>query len=275
MTESTKPLSPLRRRMIEDMTMRKLSPKTQTAYIRAVVNLTRFLGRSPDTAEVEDLRRYQLHLVEQGVSSITLNVTITGLKFFFGVTLDRLEVMKKMRPVYEPRTLPEILSIDEVTRLLKSAGSLKYQAALGVAYGAGLRASEVVHLKVPDIDRERKVLRVEQGKGKRDRYALLSPTLLALLRAWWREGRVLPGGWLFPGQNPVNPLSTRQLNRAFHIARAAAGIDKRVSLHSLRHAFASHLLEHHEDIRIIQVLLGHKKLDYLPRRTMSCVCLAA
>ena len=118
MTESTKPLSPLRRRMIEDMTMRKLSPKTQTAYIRAVVNLTRFLGRSPDTAEVEDLRRYQLHLVEQGVSSITLNVTITGLKFFFGVTLDRLEVMKKMRPVYEPRTLPEILSIDEVTRLM-------------------------------------------------------------------------------------------------------------------------------------------------------------
>ncbi len=269
MTESTKPLSPLRRRMIEDMTMRKLSPKTQTAYIRAVVNLTRFLGRSPDTAEVEDLRRYQLHLVEQGVSSITLNANITGLKFFFGVTLDRPEVMKKMRPVYEPRTLPEILSLEEVTRLLQSAGSLKYQAALGVAYGAGLRASEVVHLKVPDIDRERKVLRVEQGKGKRDRYALLSPTLLALLRAWWREGRahrkLLPGGWLFPGQNPVNPLSTRQLNRAFHIARTAAGIDKGVSLHSLRHAFASHLLEHHEDIRIIQVLLGHKKLENTAR----------
>ena len=269
MTESTKAISPLRRRMIEDMRMRKLSPKTQTAYIRAVVNLTRFIGRSPDTAEVEDLRRYQLNLVEQGVSSITLNANITGLKFFFGVTLDRPEVMKKMRPVYEPRTLPEILSLDEVTRLLRSAGSLKYRAALGVAYGAGLRASEVVHLRVPDIDRERKVLRVEQGKGKRDRYAMLSPTLLALLRAWWREGRaqrkLLPGGWLFPGQNPVNPLSTRQLNRAFHIARAAAGIDKRVSLHSLRHAFASHLLEHHEDIRIIQVLLGHKKLENTAR----------
>jgi integrase/recombinase XerD len=269
MTESSKPLSPLRRRMIEDMTMRKLSPKTQIAYIRAVVNLTRFLGRSPDTAEAEDLRRYQLHLVEGGTSSITLNATITGLKFFFDVTLDRPEAMKKMRHVYEPRTLPEILSLDEVTRLLRSAGSLKYQAALGVAYGAGLRASEVVHLKVPDIDRERKVLRVEQGKGKRDRYAMLSPTLLVLLRAWWREGRaqrkLLPGGWLFPGQNPVNPLSTRQLNRAFHIARTAAGIDKQVSLHSLRHAFASHLLEHHEDIRIIQVLLGHKKLENTAR----------
>lgn len=269
MTRNHKPYSPLRQRMIEDMRLRKLSAKTQTAYIRAVVNFTRFLARSPDTADVEDLRSYQLHMVEQGVSSPTLNATITGLQFFFEVTLDRPEAMKKMRHVYEPRRLPEVLNLEEVTRLLQAAGSLKYQAALGVAYGAGLRASEVVHLKVSDIDSKRMVLRVEQGKGQRDRNAMLSPALLELLRAWYRHARaqrqMLPGGWLFPGQNPVNPLSTRQLNRAFHRARTAAEIDKQVSLHSLRHAFATHLLEHHEDIRIIQVLLGHKKLENTAR----------
>ncbi len=269
MTHSNRPISPLRQRMIEDMRLRKLSAKTQKAYLRAVVNLTRFVGRSPDTAGTEDLRRYQLHMVEQGVTSTTLNATITGLKFFFEVTLDRPGAMKKMHHVYEPRTLPEVLSLEEVTRLLEAAGSLKYQAALGVAYGAGLRASEVVHLKVSDIDSDRMIIRVDQGKGKRDRHAMLSPTLLELLRAWWREGRakrkLLSGGWLFPGQNPVNPLSTRQLNRAFHLACSAAEIDKRLSLHSLRHAFATHLLEHHEDIRIIQVLLGHKKIENTAR----------
>ncbi len=269
MIQSTKTVSPLRHRMIEDMRLRKLSAKTQKAYVRAVVNLTRFLGRSPDTASAEDLRRYQLHMVEQGITSTTLNATITGLKFFFEVTLDRPGAMKKMHHVYEPRTLPEVLSLEEVTRLLQAAGSLKYQAALGVAYGAGLRASEVVHLKVTDVDSDRMIIRVEQGKGKRDRHAMLSPTLLELLRAWWREGRaqrkLLPGGWLFPGQNPVNPLSTRQLSRAFHLACSDAAIDKRLSLHSLRHAFATHLLEHHEDIRIIQVLLGHKKIENTAR----------
>ena len=242
MAQSTKPISPLRQRMLEDMTMRKLSTKTQTQYVRAVANFARFLARSPDLADAEDLRRFQLHLVEQGVSTTTINATITGLKLFF-----------------------------EVTRLLQAAGGLKYQAALGVAYGAGLRASEVVHLKVTDIDSERMIIRVEQGKGKRDRHAMLSPGLLKILRAWWRDGRakhkLLPGGWLFSGQNPVDPLSTRQLNRAFHFARKAAEIDKRVSLHSLRHAFATHLLEQHEDIRIIQVLLGHKKIENTARYT--------
>ena len=269
MTHSTKTISPLRQRMIEDMTLRKLAPQTQAAYMRVVKNFARFLGRSPDTASAEDLRHYQLHLVDQGISSGNLNATITGLKFLFATTLERPEAMAKMRHVYEPRKIPLVLSLEEVTRLLQSAGSLKYQAALGVAYGAGLRASEVVHLSVTDIDSERRVIHVEQGKGKRDRYAMLSPTLLQLLRAWWRHAhaqrKMLPGGWLFPGQNPVNPLSPRQLNRAFHLARQAAKIDKAVSLHSLRHAFATHLLEHHEDIRVIQVLLGHKKLENTAR----------
>ncbi len=273
MAQSTKPTSPLRQRMIEDMTMRKLSPRTQSSYIRVVANFTRFLTRSPDTADAEDLRRYQLHLVEQGVSSTSINANITGLKLFFETTLDRPEAMKKMRHIYEPRRLPEILSFGEVTRLLQAAGSLKYQAAFSVAYGAGLRASEVVHLKVSDIDSDsdRMNLRIEQGKGQRDRHALLSPGLLKILRAWWRDGqakhKLLPGGWMFPGQNPVEPMSTRQLNRAFHLARNAAEIDKRVSLHSLRHAFATHLLEQGEDIRVIQVLLGHKKIENTARYT--------
>ena len=271
MTQSTKTISPLRQRMIDDMTLRKLAPKTQKTYIRAVKNFTRFFGQSPDAATAEDLRRYQLRLVQQGISSGTLNATLTGLRFFFEITLDRPGTMKHTSHVHQPRKLPVILSIAEVTRLLQAAGSLKYQAALAVAYGAGLRASEVVHLTVTDIDSRRMVIRVEEGKGKRDRYAMLSPALLELLRAWWREGRaqqqVLPGGWLFPGQNPVNPLSARQLNRAFHRALDAARIDKRVSLHGLRHAFATHLLEHREDIRVIQVLLGHQKLDNTARYT--------
>jgi site-specific recombinase XerD len=255
--------------MIEDMTLRKLGPSTQTSYIRAVVKLTRYLGRSPDTAEAEDLRRFQLHLVEQGTSSITINATLTGLKFFFDQTLDKPELLKKIKRVHEPRKIPEVLSVEEVTRVLDAAGSLKYKAALSVAYGSGLRASEILHLKISDIDSERMILRVDNGKGQRDRHAMLSPALLEILRTWYREGqtqrKMLPGGWLFPGQNPVDPLSTRQLGRAFLRARDEAGIDKQVTLHSLRHAFATHLLEQHEDIRVIQVLLGHKKITNTAR----------
>jgi len=269
MNQTTQTISPLRQRMIGDMTLRKLNPRTQTAYIRAVEKLARFLGRSPDTASAEDLRRFQLHLVEVGTSSVTLNATITGLRFFFGITLDRPEAMKKMSHVYQPRRMPEILSVDEVALLLQYAGCLKYRAALGAAYGAGLRASEVCHLTIPDIDSKRMVLRIEQGKGKQDRYAVLSPVLLELLRAWWRDGRakgqLLDGGWVFPGQNPVNPLTPRSLNRIFHQACDAAEIRKRVTLHSLRHAFATHLLDRREDIRVIQVLLGHKKLENTAR----------
>ena len=265
MTQSTQSISPLRQRMLDDMRLRKLSAKTQAGYIRAVKRLAGYLGRSPDSATDEDLRRFQLHLVDHGTSPITLNATITGLKFFFEVTLDRPAAMAKMQPVRVPRKLPVILSRDEAARLIAAAGSLKYQAALSVAYGAGLRASEVVGLKVADIDGERKTLRVEQGKGRKDRYAMLSPVLLERLRAWWRvaraQGTMLDGGWLFPGQNPINPLSTRQLNRAVHAAAAGAELDKRVSMHTLRHSFATHLLEQKVDIRVIQVLLGHKQLE--------------
>lgn len=265
MTQNTQPVSPLRQRMIEDMTMRKLSPKTQSGYIRAVKNLTRYLGRSPDTATAEELRSYQLYMVDKGISNITLNATITALKFFFQTTLDRGDTVLKMSTVRVPRKLPVILSREEVARLIASTTNLKYQAALSVAYGAGLRTSEVVALKMNDIDSTRMTLRVEQGKGHKDRYAMLSPVLLESLRAWWREahaqGKMLDGGWLFPGQNIIKSISTRQLNRACHAAATAAEIDKRVSMHTLRHSFATHLLEDKVDIRVIQVLLGHKKLE--------------
>jgi site-specific recombinase XerD len=260
-----KPVSALRQRMIEDMTMRQLSPKTQTGYIRAVKKLTDFLGRSPAQATAEDLRRFQLFLVQSGTSSITLNATITALRFFYGVTLDRLDVVSKMSSVREPRQIPVVLSVDEVKQLLNAVSLLQYKAAFSVAYGAGLRASEVTHLKLTDIDSDRKLIRVEQGKGRKDRYAMLSPTLLTLLRTWWCEahnqGKMLKGGWLFPGRNPINPISTRQLNRACKAAVELAQLDKRVSLHTLRHSFATHLLEQGVDIRVIQVLLGHQKLE--------------
>jgi len=265
MTTPSHPISPLRQRMMDDMRMRKLAPKTQTHYLRAVRQFTVFLGRAPDTASVEDLRSYQLHLVDHGVSPVSLNAAITGLKFFFETTLGRDDLMAKMRPVYLPRTLPVILSREEVGRLIAAASNLKHQTALAVAYGTGLRASEVVALKVGDIDSQRMTLRVEQGKGHKDRYAMLSPILLERLRVWWHvaraQGRMLDGGWLFPGLNPIESLSPRQLNRAIHAAAQAAGIDKRVSMHTLRHSFATHLLEQKVDIRVIQVLLGHKKLE--------------
>jgi len=258
-------VSPLRLRMIEDLRMRQLNGKTQVAYIRAVRRFAGFLGRSPDTATAEDLRRFQLHMAEQGTSSMTINATITGLRFFFEITLGRGELMTMMSAVHEPHRLPVVLSREEVARLLAAVRSPKHRAALSVAYGAGLRASEVVALKVGDVDGARMTLRVEQGKGRKDRYALLSPVLLETLRTWWRaarqQGTMLRGGWLFPGMDPTDPITPRQLNRAVHQAATTAGIDKRVSLHTLRHSFATHLLEQKVDIRVIQVLLGHKKIE--------------
>ena len=252
-------ISPLRRRMIEDMTVRNFVEKTQKDYIRAVKNFTMFLGRSPDTATPEDLRRYQLHLTGTGVRPPTINGTVTALRFFFTVTLDRADTVKPLTFVAEPRKIPVVLSPEEVVRFLEAAPGPKYKAALSAAYGAGLRVSEVVALKVSDIDSKRMILRIEQGKGRKDRHAMLSPQLLELLRDWYRIAR--PQVWLFPGQNPVNPLTTRQLNRAVHAAAHIAEINKRVTPHTLRHSFATHLLESNVDIRVIQVLLGHAKLD--------------
>lgn len=254
-----KAISPLRQRMIEDMTVRKFVEKTKNDYIRNVRIFTAFLKRSPDTATPEDLRRFQLHQSETGVRPPAMNSSVAALRFFFTVTLDRPDLGRHLTFVHEPRKVPVVMSPEEVARFLEAAPGPKYKAALSAAYAAGLRVSEVVALKVSDIDSQRMLLRIEQGKGRRDRHAMLSPQLLDLLRDWYRIAR--PKVWLFPGQNPVNHLTTRQFSRVVYAAAAAAEIKKRVSPHTLRHSFATHLLEQNIDIRIIQVLLGHAKLD--------------
>jgi integrase/recombinase XerD len=259
MSDNSKPISPLRQRMIDDMTARRFKEKVQKDYVRHVRNFAAFLGRSPDTATSEDLRRFQLHMAQQQIGAPTINSAIAALRFFFNVTLERPDLVRPLRIVNEPRKAPVVLSREEVARLLEAAPGLKYKAALSVAYGAGLRVSEVANLKVSDIDRDRMTLRVEQGKGQRDRTVMLSPKLLDLLREWWHAAR--PRVWLFPGQNPINPVTARQLNRAVTAAKTLAGITKRVSPHTLRHSFATHLLEQGADIRVIQVLLGHAKLE--------------
>jgi site-specific recombinase XerD len=259
----------LRQRMIDDMSVRGFSAATQRGYLAAVEGFARFFGRSPDLADREDLRAYQLHMRETGASATTMNAAVSALRFFFRACLDRSAADRGLTTVRQPQKVPVILSPQEVARLLAATASLKHRAALSISYGCGLRSSEVVSLKLGDIDSSRMVIRVEQGKGRKDRYAMLSERLLDLLRAWWREGHgkgvMLPGGWLFPGQNPVNHLTPRHLNRVFHAACEDAGIDKPVNLHSLRHSFATHLLEDKVDIRLIQVLLGHKKLDTTAR----------
>jgi integrase/recombinase XerD len=229
------------------------------------VTMCDIISRSPDTATAEDLRLFQLHQTQSGMQPPSINSAVSALRFFFTVTLDRPDLARRLTVVPYPRRIPAVLSVEEVTLLLRAVVAPKYKAAFATAYGAGLRASEVVALKVGDIDSERMLLRVERGKGGKDRHAILSPQLLELLRVWWREGRrrslLLPGGWLFPGRNPIEPLSARQFCRAVHAAAQAAGIKKRVSPHTLRHSFATHLLEQDVDIRVIQTLLGHAKLD--------------
>ena len=224
---SHRPVSALRARMIEDMTVRGFTEKTRSDYVRNVRAFAAFIGRSPDTATAEDLRRFQLHQTQSGMQPPSINSAVSALRFFFTVTLDRPDLARRLTVVRDPRRLPAVLSVEEVTLLLQAAPGPKYKAALATAYGAGLRVSEVVALKVGDIDCERMLLRVEQGKGRKDRNAMLSPQLLKLLRDWWREGGrrgvLLPRGWLFPGRNPVEPISTRQLNRAVHAAPRPPG----------------------------------------------------
>ena len=197
----------------------------------------------------------------------SFNSAAVALRFFFLVTLGRPDLAHQLSRVHYPRKLPRILSHEDVARLLEAAPGpgLKYKAALSIAYGAGLRAAEVVMLRTCDIDSKRMLIRVEQGKGGRDRYAMLSPQLLEVLRAWWLQCR--SKGWLFPGRDPILPITTRQLNRACHQAADLAGLGAWISPHTLRHSFATHLLESHTDVRIIQVLLGHAKLNTTARYT--------
>ena len=260
---SEKPISPLRRRMIEDMTVRGFVEKTQHDYIRHVKNFTIFLDRSPDTAGGEDLRTYQLHQRETGVQPPTMNGTVAALRFFFTTTCNQPDMARHLRIVKQPQKLPVVLTPEEVLLMLESAPGPKYRTALAVAYGAGLRVSEVTNLKVADIDSKRMLLRIEQGKGQKDRNGMLSPRLLELLRVWWLISQ--PTTWLFPGRDPLMPISTKQIYRVVRDTAAAVGIQKRVSPHTLRHSFATHLWEQGVDIRLIQVALGHSKLDATTR----------
>src|SRR5471032_871511 len=259
------PISPLRQRLIDDMNLRRFSRETQRNYIRDVGRFATFLGRSPDTATADDVRRFQIEQSEAGVPTPTMNIIVSALRFFFTHTLDRPDLARKAIRVAHPRNLPVVLSREEVARLLNATTCLKHQAALSVAYGAGLRVAEVSTLKVSDIDSERMLLRVERGKGGQYRNAMLPADLLTLLREWWKVGRqqgvMHAQGWLFPGQNATKPISTRHLHRVVVEAALAAGITKRVGPHTLRHSFATHLLEDGVDIRVIQVLLGHSKLE--------------
>ena len=266
---SSAPTTPLRQRMIEDMSIRQFGEKTQRDYVRVVADFARFLGCSPDQARPEDLRRYQLHLATQGVSPGQMNAAVSALRFFFKITLGRQGYGERLARVRKEDRLPEVLSPEEVALLLHCAPSLKHKAALSVAYGCGLRVSEITHLKVGDIDSARMLIRVEQGKGRKDRYVMLAPDLLELLRRWWRSAR--PMGWLFPGRDPGQPITTRQLDRVCKAAAKTAGLDKRVSMHTLRHSFATHLLERKTDVRVIQALLGHKKLDTTARYTRVAI----
>lgn len=271
---STEAVSALRQRMIEDMSARQLHPVTQKGHIRACKRFAAFLKRSPDTATSDDLRRFQLHLAESRLSICTRNRTVTALRFLFRVTLRRLDLLAELYHIKEPEKVPLVMSQDETKRLLAVAANLKVRLLLSLAYGAGLRVGEVVRLKVKHIDKAQMIIRVEQSKGRKDRLVMLSPETLALLHEWWKvrttrndQGVSVQERWLFPGRRPGLHLTERQVNRLFHQTVDAAGIKKAVHLHTLRHSFATHLFDRGVDIRTIQALLGHSKLETTARYT--------
>ena len=269
---TTTAITPLRQRMIEDMSARKLCVGTQSGHIRSCKRFAAFLKRSPATASLEDIRRFQLHLADTGVSICNRNRIMTGLRFLFRVTLRRLDLAEEIYHIREPQKLPLVMSADEIKRLLAVASSLKTRVLLSLGYGCGLRAREIVRLKVKHIDSAQKIIRIEQSKGRKDRNVMLSDEMLGLLRQWWKARPRHDAGippqerWLFPSRKSARkPITTRHLNRLFHEAADAAGIRKHVTLHSLRHSFATHLLEHDTHIRKIQLLLGHEKLETTAR----------
>jgi integrase/recombinase XerD len=278
----TDTVSPLRQRMIEDMAARKLNPHTQRSHISSCKRFAAWLKRSPDTATADDVRRFQLHLVESGASICNRNRIMTGVRFLFRVTLRRHDLAAEIWHLKEPQKLPPVLSPEEVKRVLVMATSLKARAMLTLAYGCGLRASEVVRLRACDIDSEQMIIRIVQSKGRKDRNVMLPAEILDLLRQWWKKrptkrdaGVAREHRWLFPGRIDRHPTTARQFGRLFKQAAKAAGLRKAVSLHSLRHSFATHLLEDGKDIRLIQALLGHEKLDTTARYTRVATGLIA
>ena len=272
--QSKSPVTPLRQRMVEDMAARKLGRHSQRSHLSSCKRFAAFLGRSPETATADDIRRFQLFLIESGVSICNRNRIMTGVRFLFRVTLRRHDLAAEIYHLKEPQKVPVVMSQDEIKRLLAMAATIKLRAMLSLAYGCGLRAGEVVRLKVGDLDSAQNIIRIVQAKGRKDRNVMLPADTLGLLRRWWKERPrhqdrdvAPPERWLFPGRNAGRPLTTRQFARLFQETVKKAGITKPVTLHSLRHSFATHLLERGVDIRVIQALLGHDKLETTARYT--------
>ncbi|MGJ0531824.1 tyrosine-type recombinase/integrase [Methylocystis sp.] len=261
----SKKVSPLRQRMIDDMKMRNMALTTQSIYVSAVARFSAFHGRSPDTLGIEDVRDYRLHLISRNLNPNTINPIMGALRFFYGTTLGRKDITDQIPYARRADALPAVLSREEVERLLRATPNLKMRTAFITIYAAGLRVSELVALTAKDIDSARMVINVRHGKGDKDRYVMLSEQLLAILRDYWRRSR--PSHWLFPGPNPLQPLTARSLQRACREAAEAAGLDKSVTVHTLRHSFATHLLEQRVDIRLIQDLLGHRNINTTTRYT--------
>lgn len=259
-------MTPLRQRYIEDLKLRNRAVNTQERYVRHVAAFARYFGKSPELLGPEHVRTYQLYLIEQKkLSASSLSVATSALKFLYGVTLRRKWAVDRLPHPRREKRLPVVLSPEEIVRFLEAIGSVKYRAILMTAYAAGLRVTEVTRLNVQDIDSQRMCIRVRQGKGSKDRYVMLSPRLLTLLRTCWKTER--PSRWLFPGKKPGRPLSAGSVRRACEKARYASGLAKHVTPHTLRHSFATHLLEGGTDLRVIQVLLGHRSSAATARYT--------
>jgi site-specific recombinase XerD len=259
--------TPLRQRMIDDMRARNLGPASQKLHVRSCEQFAAWLGRSPETATPDEVKRFQQHLIDSGVSISMRNRIMTGVKFLARVTLRRHDLVSEVFHLREPQRVPLVLSRQEIKRLLAMAPGLRARAMLSLAYGCGLRAGEVVRLRVGDIDSAQNIIRIVQSKGRKDRNVMLPAEVLGLLRDWWKERPTRKDGdvplanrWLFPSRVGKGCLTTHQFTRILHQAVAAAGIRKPVTLHCLRHSFATHLLERGTDVRVIQALLGHAKL---------------
>ena len=262
---AARPITPLRQRMIEDMTIRNLSPTTQASYVHWVKSFALHIGRSPVQATMEDVRAYQLHLVRRNMARATLNQAVSGLRFFFGITLGRTDLPVRIPYARKAKSLPIVLGADTVGRLLEAVEDLTCRVALATVYATGLRTSEVIAIRIAHIETERELIRVVDGKGAKDRYVPLSPGLLTLLRAYWTVVRTRP--WLFMDDARTGELAATTLNAAIKDAALKIGVAEVVTVKTLRHCFATHLLEQGTDIRVIQVLLGHAQLTTTARYT--------
>lgn len=251
----------LREQMERDMVLRGMSPRTRESYLAAVAGMAKFYRSSPDALDEAQVQHYLLHLmVERKLAWSSCNIAVSALKFFYHVTLKRPQAQFNIPRARAPQKLPQILSREEIARIIESTNEIKHRVILMLAYGAGLRVSELCQLKVSDIDSSRMSIRVEQGKGAKDRYSLLSPRLLGELRRYWSVYR--PYHWLFPSpRKPGRPIDVQTAQRVFQAALLRSGISKDCSIHSLRHAFATHLLEAKVDVHSIQRLMGHGHIN--------------